>query len=129
MSIDAQHDNSRVRGDYSDTLLVADSWQLPADLRSSRFPRGAGLGSLAARVGLAAALAFSTWSAPFLGLGGRLTLFALGLLRAQALGRRTQPAAHALGLLLLRCRFLLGLGVRIVLAADQLDAGDVRAVP
>ena len=51
-----------------------------------------------------------------------------GLLPAQALGRGAQPAADALRLRLLGGFRLLGLGVRVVLAADELDLRDFGAV-
>src|SRR4029453_9210898 len=96
-------------------------------LRSPGLARGRRLGPLAAGVSLGAA-AFRTGRPAFLRLGRRITFFPFGLLRAQAFGCGAQSAADALGLLLLRRFLLLGLGVRVVLASDELDARDFRAV-
>ena len=60
---------------------------------------------------------------------GASAFFAFGLgLAAQALRRRAQAAADALRLRPAPCLGLLGLGVRVVLAADQLDLRDLGAV-
>ena len=99
-------------------------------LRPPAFRGGRRLGALAARVGTAALLALRrgpAWPSScrvFLAPSSRL-----GLLAAQALGRGAQAAADALRLRLFgRLGGLLGLGVRVVLAADQLDLRDLGAV-
>src|SRR5262245_7684883 len=93
-------------------------------LRAAGLARRRLLGALAAGVRLAAALA--ALGARGLGLLrglAALALFPFGrrLLPAQPLRRRAQAAAHALRLRRFRRRGLLGLGVRVELAADELD--------
>src|SRR5688500_3188013 len=100
-------------------------------LRTAGFARSAGLRALAARVSLAAfafvralRLGLSLRGGPF-GPFRPFLAFRFGL-AAQALRRRAQAAADSLGLRLGRL-VLRGLGVRIELAADQLDLRHLRA--
>src|SRR5262249_53522497 len=101
-------------------------------LRSARFARRRRLGALAARIGLAAALAaLGTARLGFLrgAFGSFAAFLALGsFLPAKTFGRGAQPSADALRLLLLGGRGLFGLGVRVELAADELDLRHLRAV-
>src|SRR6185436_3981662 len=91
--------------------------------------RRARLRALAARVGPAALLASGARRLGLLrSLGAFGALFRFGLLAAQPFGGRAQTSADALRLGLLRRRGLFGLGVRVELAADQLDLRDLRAV-
>src|SRR6185436_5262418 len=112
--------------------------ELRSCLRPASFPRGRRLRSLAAGVGLAALTAFRTRrlgllraSRAFASFGSFVSFVSFAFLRftAKALGRRAQAAADALGLRLgFRGRGLLGFGVRVELAADQLDLRDFRGV-
>src|SRR6266849_5317011 len=101
-------------------------------LRPARFPRRPRLRPFPAGVRFATLTVVRALGPGFL-LRRALRAFALlalGLgLAAQPVRRRAQAPAHALRLLLRRGLGLRLLGVRIVLAADQLDLRDLRAVP
>src|SRR5215510_5806346 len=103
-------------------------------LRTARLARRGGLRALAAGVGLAAALpALGTRRLRLLRRRRSFRSFGAFLsvgrfLPAEPIGRRAQAAAHALRLLLLRRRGLLRLGVRVELAADELDLRHFGAV-
>src|SRR5688572_31399212 len=96
-------------------------------LRPTCLARRRGRLALAARVGTPGLLALRALGAGAL-LGGRVVA-PFFLLAAQAFCRGAEPAADPLGLgLLLGTVGLRRLGVRVVLAAHELDLRDLRAV-